>query len=275
MTADEHNGTPRALTPAPSYDLTGKVCFMAGGTSGINQRIAERFATAGAKVFVMSRKPEKVEATVALLREAGAESDGQAADVRDYQAIEAAVEACADRWGPLDMVLAGQAGNFPAGAAQMSANAFKSVIDIDLLGTFNVFRAAIHRCRRPGAVFLTISAPQATRPYPYQSHVCAAKAGVNMLVKCLAMEWGPVGVRVNGISPGPIDGTEGMDRLAPNEKMRETYRKQLALRTFGDRDDIADAALWLCSGGADYVTGTILEVEGGTTLGDASSVLTF
>ncbi|MCQ8184404.1 SDR family oxidoreductase [Parvularcula maris] len=260
--------------PAPRYDMKGKTCFMSGATSGINEQIARRFAEAGAKVFVVSRSIEKVERTVAMLKEAGAEdAAGQSVDARSYPDVEAAVEACAEKFGPIDMVLAGQAGNFPAGAAQMSANAFKSVVDIDLLGTFNVFRAAVHKARRPGASFIAITAPQAKRPWLFQSHVCAAKAGVNMLVQCLAMEWGIEGVRVNAISPGPIDGTEGMDRLAPNEEMRERYRKALALKAFGNRDDIADAALWLTSEGADYVTGTILEVEGGTTLGDASDAM--
>jgi len=259
------------MAEAPKYNMAGKTCFMSGATSGINEQIARRFAEAGAKVFVVSRSIEKVEAAVAMLKEAGAEdAAGQSVDARSYPDVESAVNACAEKFGKIDMCLAGQAGNFPAGAAQMSANAFKSVVDIDLLGTFNVFRSAVHQANRPGASFIAITAPQATQPWLFQSHVCAAKAGVNMLVKCLAMEWGVSGVRVNAISPGPIDGTEGMDRLAPTPEMRDQYEKALALKKFGNRDDIADAALWLTSDGADYVTGTILEVEGGTTLGDAT-----
>ena len=263
---------------APTYDLSGKTAFLSGATSGINLRIAERFAQAGARVFVVSRSVEKVEATVETLRGLGAEAEGRSVDARSYPDVEAAVGACAERFGPIDVVLAGQAGNFPAGAAQMSANAFKSVVDIDLLGTFNVFRAGVHKANREdagagGASFIAITAPQATRPMMFQSHVCAAKAGVNMLVKCMAMEWGLSGVRVNAISPGPIDETEGMDRLAPTEEAREQYRQALALKRFGTKDDIANAALWLCSEHAAYVTGTILEVEGGTTLGDASTAM--
>lgn len=262
------------MAQAPQYDMKGKTCFMSGATSGINEQIARRFAEAGAKVFVVSRSIEKVERTVAMLKEAGAEdAAGQSVDARSYPDVEAAVQACAEKFGKIDMCLAGQAGNFPAGAAQMSANAFKSVIDIDLLGTFNVFRAAVHEANRPGASFIAITAPQATQAQLFQSHVCAAKAGVNMLVKCMALEWGGSGVRVNAISPGPIDGTEGMDRLAPTEEIRAKYEKALALKRFGNRDDIADAALWLCSDGADYVTGTILEIEGGTTVGDATESL--
>jgi NAD(P)-dependent dehydrogenase (short-subunit alcohol dehydrogenase family) len=255
------------------FDMSGKTCFMSGATSGINEQIARRFARAGAKVFVVSRSQDKVDATVEMLKGEGAEADGRSVDARSWDDVEGAVNACADAFGPIDMVLAGQAGNFPAGAAQMSANAFRTVIDIDLNGTFNVFRAAIHKARRPGASFIAISAPQGTTPWLYQAHVCAAKAGVNMLVKCCAMEWGASGVRVNAISPGPIDETEGMARLAPSEEMRTKYRDALALKRFGDRDDIAEAALWLCSPYADYVTGTILEIEGGCSLGDATGSL--
>lgn len=263
------------MAAATQYDMSGMTCFMSGATSGINEQIARRFAQAGAKVFVVSRSPEKVERTVEMLKGEGAQADGASVDARSWPDVEAAVNRCAEQFGEIDMVLAGQAGNFPAGAAQMSANAFKSVIDIDLLGTFNVFRAAIHKAKRPGASFIAISAPQGSQPWLYQSHVCAAKAGVNMLVKCCAMEWGIEGVRVNAISPGPIEGTEGMERLAPTEEMKEQARQQVALKRYGTRDDIAEAALWLCSEGASYVTGTIIEAEGGTTLGDASKALKF
>ncbi|NHK27675.1 SDR family oxidoreductase [Parvularcula flava] len=250
--------------------MSGKVCFMSGATSGINRQIAVRFAMEGAKVFVISRSQDKVDDTVAELHGLGAEAAGAAVDVRNWDAVEAAVKTCVGTFGEIDMVLAGQAGNFPAGAAQMSANAFKSVVDIDLLGSFNIFRATVHHVKKPGASLIAITAPQATHPWLYQSHVCAAKAGVNMLVKCLAMEWGASGIRVNAISPGPIADTEGMRRLAGTPEAAEKYKSALALKDFGSKDNIADAALWLCSSAASYVTGTILEVEGGTSLGDAS-----
>lgn len=261
------------MAAAPTYDMSGKTCFMSGATSGINEQIARRFAKAGARIFVISRSPEKVERTIEMLRGEGAEADGAPVDARSWPDVEASVNKCAEQYGEIDMVLAGQAGNFPAGAAQMSANAFKSVIDIDLLGTFNIFRAAIHKATRPGSSFIAITAPQATTPWLFQSHVCAAKAGVNMLVKCCALEWGIEGVRVNAISPGPIDGTEGMDRLAPTDEIRRETEEALALKRFGTRDEIADTALWLCSEGASYVTGTIIETEGGTSLGNAAKAL--
>src|SRR6185295_16943320 len=115
----------------------------------------------------------------------------------------------------------GAAGNFVAPALGMSANGFKTVVDIDLMGTFHVFRASFAFLRRPGASLIAITAPQAVRPSMFQAHVCSAKAGINMLTKCLAMEWGPAGVRVNAISPGPIADTEGMRRLAPSAEAEQ------------------------------------------------------
>ena len=260
-------------TPFKENLMAGKVCFLSGATSGINRQIAVRLAQQGATIYVVSRSLDKVNDTVAELEGLGIKAAGRNVDVRSYPDVEEAVNDCIEKFGQIDMVLAGQAGNFPAGAAQMSANAFKSVIDIDLLGTFNVCRATVEHLNKTDGNIIAITAPQATRPWLYQSHVCAAKAGVNMLIKCLALEWGPSGIRVNAISPGPIADTEGMRRLAGTAEMLEQTTNSLALRELGTKDDIADAAIWLCSPAARYVTGTIIEVEGGTSLGDASGAL--
>jgi hypothetical protein len=250
--------------------LAGKVAFVAGGTSGINLAIAQRFAEAGAAVAVLSRKQDKVDAATALIAQAGNKVAGYAADVRNYEAVEAALRDSAEKLGKIDIVLSGAAGNFLAPVLGMSANAFKSVVDIDLLGTFHVLRASYAYLNLPGASLISITAGQAVNPMPGQAHVCAAKAGINMLTKVLAMEWGASGVRVNAISPGPIADTEGMARLAPTPEIEAAIRARLALREFGSKTDIAEAALFLASDSARYITGAILNVDGGTDLGDAS-----
>jgi NAD(P)-dependent dehydrogenase (short-subunit alcohol dehydrogenase family) len=168
-------------------------------------------------------------------------------------------------------VLSGAAGNFVAPALGMSANGFKTVIDIDLIGTFNVLRACFQYLNRPGASLVSITAGQGARPSMFQAHVCAAKAGINMLTKCLAMEWGPAGVRVNAISPGPISETEGMARLAPTEEMEMRLKARIPLRDYGQKIDIAEAVVYLSSESARYITGVILEVDDGSGLGDASA----
>lgn len=244
--------------------LEGKVAYVAGGTRGLNLGIARRYAEHGAKVVVMSRNPDRCASAAKELNDLGAAALGMPCDARDYDAVAATMARTVEELGGLDIVVAGQAGNFYAPAIGMSANAFKSVIDIDLLGTFNVFRASFEHLRKPGASLIAITAPEAVRPLHFQSHVCAAKAGVNMLLRCLALEWGPAGVRVNGISPGPIEGSWGMKNVAaPTEAMVDKITQAMPLRRWGTNDDIANTALFLASEAASYITGTIIDTDGG------------
>ena len=246
--------------------LTGKVAFVAGASSGINLAIAETLGRHGARLALISRNADKIAAAAGGLAAMNIECIGQAADVRDFAAVDAAMQAAVARFGAIDIVISGAAGNFVAAARDMSANGFKTVVDIDLIGSFNVLRASYPHLRKPGATLISITAPQAVRPTVMQAHVCAAKAGINMLTKVLALEWGPEGIRVNAISPGPIAGTEGMARLAPNAEAEAAVKWAIALRRYGEKSEIADAALYLCSDSARYVTGTVLDCDGGAGL---------
>lgn len=246
--------------------LAGKVAYITGGGSGINLGIAEVLAVQGATVVLVGRTLEKVEAAAAEITARGSSALGLSADVRDYAAVAATLATTHERYGEIDIVIAGAAGNFPAAATGMSANGFKAVVDIDLNGTFNTCRAAYEYLRKPGASVIAITAGQAFQAAAYQSHVCAAKAGVDMLMRVLAIEWGPAGVRVNSIAPGPIDDTEGMRRLAPTEEARETLTKSVPLRRYGTKNDIAQLALFLCSDAATYITGASMVCDGGQSL---------
>ena len=246
-----------------SFDFSGKTVVVIGGTSGINRGVAELFACHGARVAVASRSQQKVDDTVESLRACGAEAMGFCADVRDPEGLATGLAAVHAAFGPFAVVVSGAAGNFPALLTQMSVNAFRAVIDIDLIGTFNVMQAIYPYLLIPGAAVINISAPQATIPMEAQSHVCAAKAGVEMLTRCLALEWSAQGVRVNAIVPGPIDGTEGMQRLAPSAAMREAARDSVPLRRLGTPEDIGNACLFLASEYGSYVNGAILPVDGG------------
>ncbi len=256
-----------------TVDFRGVHAFVAGGTSGINLGIAMGFATAGARVSVMSRSPEKVDAAVGRLRTLGAEAAGSAADVRDPDTTATALRRAHEEFGDIDVLISGAAGNFPASALEMSPNAFRSVVDIDLLGTYHVLRAAYPLLRKPGAVVINVSAPQAFLPMALQSHVCAAKAGVDMLTRVLAMEWGPDGIRVNAVVPGPIAQTEGMARLAPTADALEMIQQTVPLARLGTPGDLANACLLLASPLADYITGAVLPVDGGWALGGASQAM--
>jgi NAD(P)-dependent dehydrogenase (short-subunit alcohol dehydrogenase family) len=256
-----------------TVDFSGTTVFVAGGTSGINLGIAEGFATAGARVAVMSRSPQKVDAAVTRLQALGAQAIGKAADVRDPEATRTALRHAHAAFGDIDVLVSGAAGNFLAAALDMSSNAFRSVVDIDLLGSYHVLRAAYPLLRRPGAVVINVSAPQASLPMGLQAHVCAAKAGVDMLTRVLAIEWGGDGIRVNSVVPGPIEGTEGMSRLAPTRQARETVRATVPAARWGTPRDVADVCLFLASPLAAYVTGVVLPADGGWSLGGASTAM--
>ncbi|MGA2136283.1 MAG: SDR family oxidoreductase [Bryobacteraceae bacterium] len=246
--------------------LQGKAAFITGGGSGINLRIAERFAAQGARLGLMGRRQDKLDRACEGIRAAGGAAVGIAGDVRDYAACENALRQTHGQFGPIDILICGAAGNFPAPVLGMSANGFKAVIDIDLLGTFNTCRAAYEYLRKPGASVVSISATHAFVPVAYQAHVCAAKAGIDIFSKTLAIEWAPAGVRVNVISPGPVDDTEGMRRLAPTEDARRKAMASVPLGRFASKDDIADLALFLCSDAAAYITGAICVCDGGQSL---------
>jgi NAD(P)-dependent dehydrogenase (short-subunit alcohol dehydrogenase family) len=246
--------------------FAGKTVVITGGAGSINLVIAKKFAQHGAKLGLIGRRKDRLEAAAVELCKQGANVALASADVRDYEELAAAFKKIAGELGPLDVLVCGAAGNFPAAAAKMSASAFKAVIDIDLLGTFNSARAAFEYLRKPGAAVINISAPQASIPMAYQSHVCAGKAGVDMITRTLAIEWGPLGIRVNSVVPGPIANTEGMNRLTPTPEMAAALAKALPLQRFGEKEEIAELALFLASDAAKYITGAVVPCDGGSCL---------
>jgi len=243
--------------------LRDKHAFVAGASSGINLQIATRLAQAGAAVTILSRSADRIEAAAAGIRAGGGHCIGIAQDVRDHDGVGAAFARSVDANGAIDILISGAAGNFPAPFNSISYNGFRAVIDIDLVGLYNVMRQGFPHLRRPGASCIAISAPQAIHPYPLQAHVNAAKAGADMLVRTLAVEWGPLGVRVNSIIPGPIADTEGMARLAPTPEALARSAMATPLQRLGAKDDVADLALFLASGAAGYITGAVIPCDGG------------
>lgn len=252
--------------------LKDKVAFITGGSSGICLGIAEAFASLGAKLMLLGRSQEKLDTAVAGIRANGGIAAGHAADVRNYAALEEALAAATSLYGEIDILICGAAGNFPAPVTGMSANGFKAVIDIDVLGTFNACKAAYPHLKKPGGSIISISANHARHPYAFQAHVCAAKAGVDLLTQTLALEWGPEGIRANVITPGPIDDTEGMRRLAPTEESRQQVIRSVPLRRMGSKQDIANLAIFLCSDAASYINGAVMVCDGGQAHAGARSI---
>ncbi|MBV8072186.1 MAG: SDR family oxidoreductase [Acidobacteriaceae bacterium] len=251
--------------------LANKVAFLTGGGSGIGLAIAECFAEHDAAVILAGRNAQRLETAKAQLESRRAKVYIEPLDVRNYQSLESAVERTRQNVGEIDLVIAAAAGNFPAPASAMSPNGFKAVIDIDVLGTFNTMRAVYPHLRRPGASLIAISAAHATVPFAYQSHVCAAKAGVELLLKTLAVEWGPEGIRCNCITPGATADTEGMRRLAPTTEIQDRARARIPLRRFGTKEELASLALFLCSDAAAYITGATFVCDGGQSLSRSES----
>ncbi|ODP38482.1 hypothetical protein BFL28_13880 [Sphingomonas turrisvirgatae] len=245
--------------------FAGCNAVVAGGTSGINLGIAKAIAACGAKVAVIGRNAEKAEGAAQALRDIGPEAMALIADVRDFAAVDAAMAHAAQQLGPLDFVVAGAAGNFIAAADALSSNGFRTVTDIDLLGTFHTFKAARSRLREAGASLIAISSGQAFQPMWGQAHASAAKAGIESLVRTLALEWGPAGIRVNSLSPGPIAATEGVKRLVPQSRI-DAIASRLPVRRFGSAGEVGNAAVFLLSPAASFVTGMTLFCDGGMML---------
>lgn len=252
----------------------GKVAFVTGGGSGICMGITRELMRHGAKASILGRKTGRLAESATLLEEVtGNECAAMTCDVRDPKAIEDALKATIDRFGRIDFVVNGAAGNFLAPAAQLSPNGFKTVLDIDAGGTFNVCRAAFDAYLRDhGGVILNISATLHYSATPLQIHASAAKAAVDAITRTLAVEWAGLGIRVNGIAPGPIDDTEGMSRLAPGE-MKAKMIDAIPIKRFGSIDEIAALAVFLCSDAASLIHGTTIVADGGAWLGMGRSMM--
>jgi peroxisomal 2,4-dienoyl-CoA reductase len=262
--------------------LKDRVAFVTGGGTGITGGVARALAEAGANVALVSRRMEHLEPAAKAINDARNADRGSsptvregslsetakgkalavAADVRNPEEVEKAIAATVERFGKIDIVVNGAAGNFLCAAEELSPNGFGTVVDIDLKGSFNVCRAAFEQLKQHQGQVLNISATLHYLGTPMQLHVSAAKAGVDALTKNLAVEWGRYGIRVNAIAPGPIGDTEGMKRLVP-EPIKEKLKKRIPLGRFGLIEDIENAAVFLCSDAASYINGAIIVVDGG------------
>ena len=245
--------------------FAGKTVFVTGGSSGINLGVAKNFAALGAQVAICGRTQEKLDTAATEMRALGATVCPIVADVRDFAALEAAFTRSRAELGPIDVLVCGAAGNFLVPAEKLSPNGFKTVIDIDLLGAFNASRAAFEQLKETRGAIIYISAGMAYMPHAFQVHVGAAKAGIDMLMRNLALEWGRYGIRTNSIVPGPIEGTEGMRRLLSAER-HEEFVNTIPLRRMGTVDDIGQSAVFLASPLASYISGCVMVCDGGQNL---------
>ena len=256
------------MTPVSAFErslLAGRTALVTGGGTGICRGIALALAAHGCDVAIVSRTAEHLEPTAAEIASLGVRALAVAADVRRPDQVAAAVVQVADTFGRLDILVNGAAGNFVARAEELSPNGFGTVVDIDLKGTFNVSRAALPHLKASRGVVLNISATLQLLGTIGQVHAAAAKAGIDSMTRTLAVEWGPHGIRVNGLAPGPVDGTEGVRRLVTDEG-RAAIAARAPLGRMATIDEVAQAALYLCSDASAFITGVTLVIDGGLWL---------
>ncbi|KAJ3359910.1 hypothetical protein GGF32_008927 [Allomyces javanicus] len=245
--------------------FVGKVAFVTGGGSGICKGMTEALMRHGCDAVIVSRTQSKLdEAAKDLEAATGRTCYAVAGDVRKPEDMINAVQKAMDKFGRIDILVCGAAGNFLSPVEHLSYRAFKTVVEIDLLGTFNTIKACLEPLKASGnGVVINVTAALQYSGSPLQVHAVSAKAGVDGMTKTMAVELGRYGIRVNGIAPGPIEGTEGMARLMP-PGMEDGFLDTIALRRMGQVRDIEHATLYLASDAGAYVTGTVLVVDGGS-----------
>lgn len=247
--------------------FNGKVCLITGGSGTICRQQAAALMKLGCSVSIVGRDSKQVNSVVELLKEIKSNTTESGniigignCDVRSVESMKNVALETIEKLGRIDYVICGAAGNFMADFNHLSANAFKTVIDIDLLGSFNTVKACYPELVKNKGCVIFISATLHYYGVPFQSHVGAAKAGIDALSNALAVELGPIGIRCNCIAPGPIGNTEGFNKLVPN---KENFESKIPLQRVGKTEDIANATIFLFSQASIWITGSILVVDGG------------
>lgn len=258
------------MLPEKSFD--GRVALVTGGGTGIGFGIAMELARLGAHVVIASRKAENLDPAVVelnALRHGAASS--HLVDVRDPEAVDEMFSALEQRLGKVDLLVNNAAGNFITPAEQLTPNGWNAVVGIVLNGTFYCSSSFGRRviARKAGGAILNIVANYAWTGAAGVVHSASSKAGVIAMTQTLAVEWARYGIRVNAMAPGPV-ATEGASaKLFPDERIQEGIRKTIPARRFATREEIANAAAYLLSDFASYVTGETLVIDGGQWLSGA------
>ncbi|PKU76799.1 peroxisomal 2,4-dienoyl-CoA reductase [Dendrobium catenatum] len=255
--------------------LKGKVALVTGGGSGICFEISTQLGKHGAAVAIMGRRRSILDTAVDALRSQGIRAIGFQGDVRKQEDARRVIESTISHFARLDILVNGAAGNFLVSPEDLSTNGFRTVLDIDSVGTYTMCHEALKYLKKGGSgkdqsatggLILNISATVHYTAAWYQIHVSAAKAAVDSITRSLALEWGTdYEIRVNGIAPGPIEGTPGLQKLAP-EEMKNKAREYMPLYRLGEKWDIAMAALFLASHAGKYINGATIIVDGGHRL---------
>lgn len=237
--------------------LQGQVALVTGGATGIGKEISRTLGKHGAKIVITSRKQENLDAARQEFEKEGIDCLAMSSDVRNPEAVEQVIAAALEKYGSLNIVVNCAAGMFPAPIEKMSYNGFKTIVDIDLMGTYNVTKAAFTAyLKEHGGCIVNITAPFEHWGVSSMAHVAAAKTGVESLTRTCAVEWAPLGIRVNAVAPGFISDTEGVERFGAEDVAVDKALK-------GTKQDMANAVLFLVSDSASFISGVSIRVDGG------------
>ncbi|KAK5990547.1 Peroxisomal 2,4-dienoyl-CoA reductase SPS19 [Cladobotryum mycophilum] len=244
-----------------------RVVFVTGGAGTICSMQTRALVRLGANACILGRsvgKTEDVARDIATVRPGAKVIGIGGCDVRSFESLKAAADRCVQELGKIDYVIAGAAGNFIAPIEKLSPNAFKTVMDIDVIGTYNTIKATLpHMLKSSSPRIIYVSATFHYTGMPLQAHVSAAKAAIDSLMASVALEYGPRGVQSNVIAPGPIADTEGMARLGSNkDEMVAEFARGIPSGRFGTVKDIADATVFLFSDAGEYINGQTIAVDG-------------
>jgi NAD(P)-dependent dehydrogenase (short-subunit alcohol dehydrogenase family) len=253
------------MLPEKTFD--GRVGIVTGGATGIGLAIATQLAKLGATVVIASRKEENLRAAVAQI---GERAGYHVVDVRDAEAVEAMAAAVESKHGRIDFLVNNAAGNFIVPTEQLTVNGWNSVIGIVLNGTFYCTSAVGKRmiAQKSGTI-LNVIANYAWTGAPGVVHSASAKAGVLAMTQTLAVEWARHKIRVNAIAPGPVHTPGASERLFPDPAIIEGIRKTIPARRFATLEEVANAATYLLSDYASFVTGEAFVIDGGQWLSGA------
>jgi len=254
--------------------LKGKSIIVTGGGTGLGKSMATRFAELGADLVITSRRKNVIDETAEALRKYGGKVLAVACDVRDPDQVQNMVDHTVNEFGKIDILLNNAAGNFISPTENLSANGFKTVVDIVLNGTFNCTQAAGKVMREnKGGVILNIVTTYAWTGSGYVVPSACAKAGVLAMTRSLAVEWAKYGIRTVAIAPGPFPTKGAWSRLAPpGLGIKKKMINRIPLKRVGEHHELANLASYLVSDQAGYINGEVVTIDGGEWLQGAGEM---